>query len=205
MEIARILENKSDSKVYGLMGNINLTSYNYNYSIINDYKFKGTVKGYLNSAKDIKALKIVMLNEEYLLKTANDLTENEIKIVNLAKALIDNKENLILDFFEKGLNYREKENYKRLFKKIAKNYNKKILIFTNDIEFIWDITDEIMIIDIKDVINTVKKRDYFKIIEFIDKPEISRFIELTRAKNIKIEDYKNTMDLLKAIYRIKGD
>ena len=34
-------------------------------------------------------------------------------------------------------------------------------------------------------------------------PIISDFIEKIRAKGIKIEDYKDIKDLLKAIYRIK--
>lgn len=205
MEIARILENKAPSKIYGLIGNINITTNNKNYSIVTEYKFKGTVKEYLNSDKDIDALKMVMLEEEYLGKKVIDLSDSEIKKINLAKALIENKANLVLEYFEKGLNYREKENYKRLLKKLSNDYKKTIVIFTNDIEFIWDIAEELILVDNNKVINTINKKDYFKILDVIDKPEISRFIDLIRRKNIKIDDYKNPMDLLKAIYRIKGD
>ena len=53
------------------------------------------------------------------------------------------------------------------------------------------------------VINTYQKNDYFKLVELVDKPIISNFIEKIRAKGIKIEDYKDIKDLLKAIYRIK--
>ena len=64
MEVANILENKSKNQIYGLMGNINLTTNNTNISIITDYKFKGTVKEYLNSEKDLSSLKMVLLEEK---------------------------------------------------------------------------------------------------------------------------------------------
>lgn len=203
MEIARILENKPKSKIYGMLGNINITTNNFNYSIVTPYKFKDTVKDYLNSNKDISSLKMVMLDETYLSKKSYELSENEIKSINLAKALIENKEYIILDYFEKGLNHKEKESFKRLFKKLARDYNKTILLFTNDLSFIWDIAEEIIIVDNNEVINTIQKNQIFVIIEFLDKPEIIKFIDLIRSKGIIIENYKDTMDLLKAIYRIK--
>lgn len=203
MEIARILENKPKSKIYGLLGNINITTNNINYSIVTPYKFKDTVKYYLNSKKDIASLKMVMLDETYLSKKSEELSESEIKSIVLAKVLIENKDFIVLDYFEKGFSYKEKENYKRLFKKLASDYNKTIVIFTNDITFLWDITEEILVVDKNEVINTFKKNDYFKLIEVVDKPNISKLIDLIRKKGIKMEDYKETSDLLKAIYRMK--
>lgn len=203
MEIARILENKPKSKIYGLLGNINITTNNVNYSIVTPYKFKDDVKTYLNSKKDVASLKMVMLDETYLSKKSNELSESEIKSVVLAKVLIENKDYIVLDYFEKGFSYKEKENYKRLFKKLANDYNKTIVIFTNDITFLWDITEEIIVVDKNEVINSFKKSAYFKLIEVVDKPNISKLIDLIRKKGIKMEDYKETSDLLKAIYRMK--
>ena len=37
----------------------------------------------------------------------------------------------------------------------------------------------------------------------INKPEIVKFIELVRELGINIEDYQDSSDLLKAIYRLK--
>lgn len=205
MEVANILKNKPQNKIYGLIGNINLTTNNENYAIIRSNRFSGTVKDYLNSPKDAASLKMVMLNNEYLTKTGEELSQSDLKKVSLAASLIENKEYLVLNYFEKGLNHKEKENFKRLFKKLSLEYNKTILIFTNDITFLWDIAEEVFIIDKNEVINTISKRNYFDIMEFIDKPEIVKFTNLMRNKNIEIENYKNTSDLLKAIYRIKGE
>ena len=203
MEIAKIMEGKPKNNIYGLMGNINVTTNNANYSIITDYKFNGTVKEYLNSEKDASSLKMVMLNESFLTKKSNELSISELNKVSLAKALIENKDYLVLNYFEKELNHQEKENFKRLWKKLSKDYEKTIIIFTNDITSIWDIACELIIVDKYNVINTVSKEDYFKIMDNINKPEIVRFTELMRELGLVVEDYIDVKELLKSIYRIK--
>ena len=203
MEVANIIEKTEPSKIYGIMGNINLTTNNSNIGIVRGGMFSNTTKDFLNSSKSLNALKLVMLDDSILNKKGTELSNGEIKAVSLAKELIANKEIIVLDYFEKELNNREKENYKRLLKKLSQDFNKTIIIYTNDLTFLWDICEEIIYVDNDNVINTYQKNDYFKIIELVDKPIISNFIEKIRAKGIKIEDYKDIKDLLKAIYRIK--
>lgn len=205
MEVAKILENKPTGKIYGLIGNIHLTTNNENYSIITDHRFRGNVKEYLNSSKDSSSLSMVSLPEEYLAKNSSQISISDLKKISLAKALIENKKYLILIYFEKEMSYKEKANYQRLFKKLATDYDKTILIYTNDLSYIWDITEEIIIIDNNNQINSVNKSDYSKILDNIEAPPISSFIKHLKQRGIKIEDYHNTNDLLKAIYRIKGD
>lgn len=203
MEVANIIEKTEPNKIYGLMGNINLTTNNSNIGIVKGGMFSNTTKEFLNSSKSLNALKLVMLDESILNKKGTELSNGEIKAVSLAKELIANREIIVLDYFEKELKSREKENYKRLLKKLSKDFNKTIIIYTNDLTFLWDICEEIMYVDNDNVINTYQKNDYFKLVELVDKPIISNFVEKIRAKGIKIEDYKDIKDLLKAIYRIK--
>ena len=203
MEVANIIGKTEPNKIYGLMGNINLTTNNSNIGIVRGGIFSHTTKDFLNSPKSSNALKLVMLDDSILNKKGTELSNGEIKAVSLAKELIANKEIIVLDYFEKELNNREKENYKRLLKKLSQDFNKTIIIYTNDLTFLWDICEEIMYVDNDNVINTCQKNDYFKLIELVDKPIISNFVEKIRAKGIKIEDYKDIKDLLKAIYRIK--
>jgi len=205
MEVARILENKAPNKIYGIMGNIDITANNVNYSLVTEFKFSGSVMNYLNSPKAKNALKMVMLTENYLEKKVEDLSETEIKKIILANALIKNKEYIVLDYFEKGITYKERESFKRLFRKLSNEYQKSIILFTNDITFLWDIADEIIYVDNKEVINTFTKDKYFELAKLVDQPEIVKFIELMRSQNINVENYKNVLDLLKAIYRIKGE
>ena len=53
------------------------------------------------------------------------------------------------------------------------------------------------------VINTIPKEKYFEFIDKANEPEIVRFIKLMKELGLNIENYKNTQDLLKAIYRLK--
>ena len=203
MEVANIIEKTEPNKIYGLMGNINLTTNNSNIGIVKGGMFSNTTKEFLNSSKSLNALKLVMLDESILNKKGTELSNGEIKAVSLAKELIANREIIVLDYFEKELKSREKENYKRLLKKLSQDFNKTIIIYTNDLTFLWDICEEIIYVDKDSVINTYQKNDYFKLVKLVDKPIISNFIEKIRAKGIKIEDYKDIKDLLKGVYRIK--
>ncbi len=116
MEIAQIFENRPKGKIYSIIGNVTINTNNINYSIITGYTFNNTVKSFLNSDKDIQSLKMVILSELYLDKTVNELSDMEIKKIVLAKALIKNKDYIVLDYFEKGLSSKEKDNFKRFFK-----------------------------------------------------------------------------------------
>lgn len=203
MEVAKILENKPKGYIYGLMGNINLTTNNTNYSIITDYKFNGTVSEYLNSPKAQSSLKMVLLDESYIDKKANDLSISELKKVSLAKALIDAKDYLVLDYFDKSFNHKEIDYFIRLMKRMTSDYQKTVILFTNDITVLWNNIKELLIVDEYSVINIIPKEKYFEFIDKANEPEIIRFIKLMKELGLNIENYKNTQDLLKAIYRLK--
>lgn len=203
MEVANIFEAKEKGYIYGLMGNINLTTNNNNYSIITSYKYSGTAKEYLNSSKDSSSLKMVMLNDSYLNKTSSECSISELKKINLAKALIENRDYIVLNYFEKELNYQEKKYFERLWKRLVNDFHKTIIIFTNDLTSIWNIAKELIIVDKYKVINTIPKDKYLDFIDNLNKPEIIKFIELVREKGIEIENYKDSSELLKAIYRLK--
>ena len=115
----------------------------------------------------------------------------------------ENKDYIILDYFEKELNHTEREYFKRLWKKLSNEYNKTIVIFTNDIRVIWDIVEEWIIVDKYQVINTIPKSNYDLFIDNLNKPEIFKLIDLIKTKGIPIENYQDPKELLKAIYRIK--
>ena len=203
MEVANILENKERGLIYGLMGNINLTTNHVSISIITSYKFPGTTKEYLNSEKALSSLKMVLLDESILSKTSSECSISELKRISLAKALIENKECIVLNYFEKELNYQERRYFKSLWKRLSENYHKTIVIFTNDITSFWNIASSLLVVDKYKVINTIKKEDYFKFMDNLNKPEIVRITELIQEKGIPIENYQDDSDLLKAIYRIK--
>ena len=56
---------------------------------------------------------------------------------------------------------------------------------------------------IKSAKDTFQLSEISEIIDNINKPEIVKFTELMRELGIDVEDYMDTKELLKAIYRIK--
>jgi len=106
MEVARIFENKEQGKIYGLTGNTKITSNNINYSLVTEFKFPGKVKNFLKHQKALNSLKMVMLDDSFLEKTVEELSEAEIKKVILAATLIENKDYIVLEYFEKGLTFK---------------------------------------------------------------------------------------------------
>ncbi len=51
MEVANIIEKTEPNKIYGLMGNINLTTNNSNIGIVKGGMFSNTTEEFLNSSK----------------------------------------------------------------------------------------------------------------------------------------------------------
>ena len=199
----RLVDNLEQGLIYGLIGNLDVTTNHNNCKIVSDYKFKGNVLTYLDSPKASNSLKMVMLNDTYLDKTIKDLNESEIIKINLAKALIANKDYLVLDYFDKYLTEAEKADYKRLFKKIATNYHKTIILFTNDYNFLSDIASSIIYVDNQETINIYSKKDFTTLKDLMNSP-ILDFIAKAKSLNVDLSKYNNTSDILKAIYRIKG-
>ena len=147
-----IFENK-EPNIYSILGNVSLNSNNVNYSIVKLYKFSDTTSNYINSKKALQSLQMVLLDASYLDKKSSELSLNEIKKINLAKALCENKSHLVLDYFDKELNYKEKIYFKNLFKRLVNDYHKTIILHTNDLSFIWDISQEIITLKNQKLLN----------------------------------------------------
>lgn len=162
-----------------------------------------------NNYKEIKmkkieaALKICLLNKDILNKKMNVLSSNENEKLKLLFYLLSNDERIILTNFEKNLLSKELKYFKNLFKKMTRKYNKTVVLITNDLEKIMDGIDIILVIDKKQVILEIDSKNIYhdKIYDYIDQPSIIEFVKYARSKGIKIDDYIDLKELIKAIYR----
>ena len=161
------------------------------------------IKKYSDTKKILEALKIVNLNEDYLLKKSNDLSNSEYNKLRLASDLVNNDKLIILDYFDKGLCYREKEYFKRLFRKLSKNYGITFYIKTNDFSFCIDLVDEYLIFDGNKIIKNILKKDIYKeeAYKYYDKHNLIDFVLKSRKYNHLLDNYTDSKDVLKAIYR----
>ena len=105
-------------RIYSYIGNNIYSTFN----IKKEVYVLDNIHKYSDTKKIIEALKMVNLNEDYLLKKSNDLSNTEYNKLRLVSDLVNNEKINILDYFDKGLCYKEKEYFKRLFKKLSKNF-----------------------------------------------------------------------------------
>ena len=161
------------------------------------------IKKYSDSKKIIEALKMVNLSEDYLIKKSNDLSNSEYNKLSLATDLVNNEKTIILDYFDRGLCFKEKEYFKRLFKKLSKNYGINFYIKTNDLSFCIDLADEYLIFNNNKILKSVSKKDLYteQVYKYFDKRSLVDFVLKSRKYNHLMDDYNDTKDILKAIYR----
>lgn len=161
------------------------------------------IKKYSDTKKILEALKIVNLNEDYLLKKSNDLSNSEYNKLRLVSDLVNNEKLIILDYFDKGLCYKEKEYFKRLFRKLSKNYGITFYIKTNDFSFCIDLVDEYLIFDGNKIVKNILKKDIYseEAYKYYDKHNLIDFVLKSRKYNHLLDNYTDSKDVLKAIYR----
>lgn len=147
------------------------------------------------------SLKMVGLETSVVDKSFKDLSSGEKNKVILASKL--NDKDIILIDFSKGLTKKEISFFKRLFKKIV-TYNKKIYLYSTDAEIFINCVDNIYVINNDNVLYSTSDIFDPALYMDIDTPEIVNFIYKCQDLRIRLDEYKDINDLIKAIYRIKS-
>lgn len=149
------------------------------------------------------SLKLVGLKEELLESNPKSLCLSEQKKVQLATALIHNPKTIILDNFEKGLNYRDQLDLKRLLRKLKTKYNKTVIIISNNTNFLLDIVDNLVVIHDGKLVYKGDNKSFYdgELYNYVETPELVEFIYLARNKGRDILPYYDIKELIKAVYR----
>ena len=161
--------------------------------------FNGLVKDIVIK-KTEQALKMVGLTEEILDKTFEDLSFRDKNKVILASKLQDKI--IILNNFSRGLTKKDIEFFKSLFKKVVK-YDRKIILVDKNGELFINLVDNIYVINNEEVLNFKSVYDN-DLVKWMRLPKIVEFTQKTLENGVKINEYKEIDELLKAIYRIKS-
>ncbi|MBQ9833663.1 MAG: hypothetical protein IJO33_00495 [Bacilli bacterium] len=168
---------------------------------------KVTLKEYLlavaSQEKILKVFKMLGIEEQVLEKHVNDLVSLEEKLIVLATQLLKGKE-VILNYFEKGLNEKERIYLKRILRKLAHDYKVKVLVFTNDLEFMLDLVDKIIILENNEIVKTLTNKDFYNedVFKYIDMPPIISFVKKCQKTGKKLDNYIDVSELLKGLYRL---
>ena len=171
-------------------------------NIMNNYNYKTD-----NVVKHVvQSLRIVGLDESFLDRDPNELSRVEKKKVELASVISYNPEVLVLDNFDIGLSYREKEYFRKLFLKLKNKYNKTIILISNNAEFLFDIVDDVHLI-YKGKLVLSEGKDIFynsNLYRYVNIPKIIEFTKYVEMNGYDIKKCTDIKELIKELYRNVG-
>lgn len=156
-----------------------------------------------------KVLKMVGLDESYIRRSPFSLNAGEKRRVAIASVLISNPKVLIMDEPTIGLDDKSKKRLMRLLMTLKNKYSKTIVIVTHDVDMLYEITDDVVVLNNGKVVIDGNKTDVFSNVAFLDKnntpvPSIVRFERIVFDKaGIDLGIVYCINDLVRSIARYK--
>lgn len=134
-----------------------------------------------------KALRMVGLDDTYIKRSPFSLNGGEKRRVAIASVLISNPKLLIMDEPTIGLDNNSKKRLMRLLKNLKSRYMKTIIIVTHDVDMLYEITDDVVVLSDGKVIKEGNKIDVFSDVDLLDKnnapvPNVVRVSRLIHDK-----------------------
>lgn len=205
MELAEIVKHSPKNKITAYIGDISFANYNY----VNGFNRKtGTIKDYFGDGSSLKkindSLKMVMFNGS-IDESFDSLSVCDKKKVDLAFKLLSKSNVVMLEYFEKGFNFKEIRFFKNLFKKL-KSYNISIIVHTNNVNFLMGLVDRICVVNNNSVVKIYDNIDWFdkNIYDNIDYSSIIKFIYNSITDGVSVSKNIELSELIKDIYRLVG-
>lgn len=170
---------------------------------------KEDIKFYLDKydkEKLNKMLKTFNLDNSLLLKNYSELSSSELKKILLIIGLLSTKKIIILDNPTLNLDAKSIQTLVKLLKQF-KRENKIIILSSYNTDFLLEVSDNIVVVDNKKIINQGNKFEIFSNEKLMEKvnlkvPDVISFSNAVKEiKNIKIGYRDNINDLLKDIFR----
>ena len=152
-------------------------------------------------SKVIKVLKMVGLDESYLNRSPFNLNGGEKRRVAIASVLISNPKLLIMDEPTIGLDNNSKKRLMKLLLNLKTKYLKTIIIVTHDVDMLYDIVDNVVVLNKGKVIKEGDKLSVFSDVELLDQnntpvPNIVRFEKIIYDKTGIDLGYQPNMNAL---------
>ena len=170
------------------------------------YDDEWTVKRFLNGLKlkvndsILDIFKNLDLKENVLDKKIKILSTNEFKMVLLAYLMLNDPEVYIFDYFEIGLSYKNRKMFINLLRSL-KSKGKTIIVITNNIGFLYEVSDNVMMVEDRKLIYNGGKKDLFIARRVREYPPIIDFIRKANKRDANLLYTMDTKELLKDIYR----
>ena len=152
------------------------------------------------------SLNMVGLPKEYLDRKINTLSKSEKKLIQIALKLIINPELIILENPFNCLDGKSKMRIKKLIKELVKEYNKNILLFDDNINNLYELSNSMVIFKENELVISGKSNVVFSDLKFlidkeIDIPDILKFINDSKEYGIKLSNTCDIKELIKDVKR----
>lgn len=183
---------------------LDLTVYEYmKYKIFSEIL---DIKDYSKKIKD--SLKIVGLSETYLDKKVSKLSKIEKQWVNFSIGLFSNPDVIILNRVFHSLDITNTKKIMRLLQQLVDQYNKVVVIYTNDAEVIYKFTSNTIVIKNENILVEDLTENIFQdnidllLKNNIQVPKTIEFSYLVNTKkNVKLGYFRDIRDLIEDIYK----
>ena len=119
--------------------------------------------------KVVKILKMVGLNETYIKRNPFSLNNGEKRLVAIASVLISNPKLLIMDEPTIGLDNNSKKRLMKFLLKLKNEYNKTIIIVTHDVDMLYEIVDDVTVLNHGILVKKGSKIDVFSSVDILTK------------------------------------
>lgn len=169
-----------------------------------EYDDEWTVKRFLNGYKfsiDDRILNLFTeLEISYCLlkRKIKELSKGQFKLILLVYIILNKKNLVILDYFDKGLSYKYK---KRIINYLKSKYEGTLVVISNDLVFLNMLCSNLIVYENSKVVFNDTFDKLYKSRIKIEYPEIIKFIRLANKSNGKLSYTVETRELLKDIYR----
>ena len=202
--ISNNIPDKFKYQTLGVIGDLNdLLDMNFDIEGI-IYDDSWTVKRFLNgfhlklNNRIESFFSMLELDKKLLNKKINTISKTDLKFVLLISAMLKNYKPIIFDHMDANMSYKDKKRLLNFIRKI-KNDDLNFIFLSKDLEFLYKITNHLIIIKDNKIIYDDLIDDAYTLEELDFK--IINFIKLANKKGANLIYTFDRKELLKDIYR----
>lgn len=154
--------------------------------------------------KIVDSLRIVGLSKKYLEREIDTLSKSEVKLFQIAVALLFNPKVILLDDFYDVFDLKTFKRIMRVFTQLSEKYNISIIIYSKNMDFLYKYTKYVVLFSDNKFLIEGETKEVFqneKVINEIDVPDIIKFVSLAKKKNVSLDYHRDIRDLIKDIYK----
>lgn len=169
-----------------------------------DIKYEFKIKELEDRKNEI--IKMLEIDKGILNKSIYEISESEYTKVLICSVLLYNPSVIIIDELIDSLDHKNKEKVFKLFIKLKRFFNKKIVVITSNIDDIYEFIDNVIVLDEGNIILSGNKYEVYDNIDLLNEknihiPNIVKFIKKMKDRGIKIDNVDTINELIKSVYR----